>query len=87
MDRGPLATIARGLFVGWLCPELGSLAGLAVAGGWFWVPYSKLYSPVREVRALRALACLAEPADVAWAVRGIVLGEEPPWPARPAPGT
>jgi hypothetical protein len=31
-----------------------------------------------EVRPLRALACPAEPADVAAAVRGIVLGEEPP---------
>ena len=82
VDRGPLAAIApRGLFVGWLRPELGSLAGLAAAGGWFWVPCSKPYSRLPEVRPLRALACLAEPADVAAAVRGIVLGEEPP-PAR-----
>jgi hypothetical protein len=88
VDRGPLAAIApRGMFVGWLRPELGSLAGLAAAGGWFWVPCSKPYSPVPEVRALRALACLAEPADVAAAVRGIVLGEKLPRPARPAPGT
>jgi hypothetical protein len=33
VDRGPLAVIApRGVFVGWLRPELGSLAGLAAAG-------------------------------------------------------
>jgi hypothetical protein len=87
VDRGPLAAIAsRGLFVGWLRPELGSIAGLAAAGGWFLVPCTKLHSPVPEVRPLPALACLAEPADVAGAVRGIVLGEEP-GPARPDPGT
>lgn len=79
VDRGPLAAIApQGVFVGWLRPELGSLAGLAAAGGWFWVPCSKPFSPAPEVRPLPALACLAEPADVAWTVRGIVLGEEPP---------
>jgi hypothetical protein len=88
VDRGPLAAIAPGgLFVGWLRPELGSLAGREAAGGWFWVPCGKPYSRLPEVRPLRPLACLAEPADVAAAVRGIVLGEEPPGPARPGPGT
>ncbi len=43
VHRGPLAVIApRGLFVGWLRPALGGLAGLAAAGGWFWVPCSRL---------------------------------------------
>jgi hypothetical protein len=78
VDRGPLTAIApRGLFVGWVRPELGSLAGLEVAGGWFWVPFSgNRYSQLPEARPLAGLACLAEPADVAAAVRGIVLGGE-----------
>jgi hypothetical protein len=75
--RGPVAGAARhGLYVSWRCDEQAEPSGPdAFTGpGWYWVPYSRPDTALGDYAGELSLAYLAEPPEVAAAVRAVVLG-------------
>jgi hypothetical protein len=74
--KGPLAWATHGLYVSWRCDEhdepqhAEDFTGL----GWYWVLYSK-QSALGDFAKEFVLAYLAEPGDVAEAVRNLVTGQ------------
>lgn len=73
--RGPAAWADHGLFVSWRCDEHDDALGPdGFTGlGWYWVPYTKRGALGDFAKGLD-LAYLAEPSEVAAAVRALVLG-------------